>query len=222
MQNNTNIDLLKRSKALAKTIAFMVTIWVLGWIVFVWIVHNGSNSSGGKMPVYDADAVVILTGAQDRITQGLKLFAASNCKKLLISGVGEGVTLGDLTGSLNEVGNTQTRSNIILGTLATTTLTNAEEAKIFININKFKSMILVTSDYHMPRSQLIFRYMFAGDIDIKHHWVGSKFDKNFIAAMMDWTIFLEYNKSLATIVLIGYQQFLTQWDKAVQTIVAMF
>lgn len=99
-----------------------------------------------------ADAIVALTGGSARIDEALRLLADGHASRLLISGVNPSVTTGDLVGLVGTNLSAQLDCCVDLGREAIDTVSNATEAKQWANRNGFSSLIVVTSDYHMPRS----------------------------------------------------------------------
>ncbi|MEJ0010299.1 MAG: YdcF family protein [Alphaproteobacteria bacterium] len=104
---------------------------------------------------------------------------------LFISGVGAEVTLPQmLAAHATPAQRAQIKSRgatIVLGHLASTTETNAEEVAAFARERQLKSIRLITAHYHMPRSLLEFRSLlpqvtfvpdavFPGDAPREHWW----------------------------------------------------
>ncbi|MGI4800756.1 MAG: YdcF family protein [Janthinobacterium lividum] len=99
-----------------------------------------------------ADGIVVLTGGADRIETGLRLLAAGQAPRLLISGVGNGI---ELSGILRHVPidpallETQI---VTLGHAATNTVGNAAETAAWADRFGLHSIIVVTAGYHMARA----------------------------------------------------------------------
>ena len=114
-----------------------------------------------KPNIDKADVAVVLTGGYKRIETGIQLLSEKKIKKLLISGVTGCVTASDFEHLYDKYAvNTD---DVILGKIATDTISNATEAKLFIELNSLNDVIIITSDYHIPRVKLIF------DNTIKEH-----------------------------------------------------
>jgi uncharacterized SAM-binding protein YcdF (DUF218 family) len=101
-----------------------------------------------------ADAIVALTGGTwDRLTTGVRLLEEEKGERLLISGVNRVVTDEELLDEALEVDPELARCCIDLGRSAEDTLGNASETARWAREHRYTRLILVTDDYHMPRSQ---------------------------------------------------------------------
>lgn len=100
-----------------------------------------------------AQGIVALTGGSlERLSTGVRLLEDHKGQRLLISGVNTIVTDGELFAAL-EVDPELARCCIDLGRTAQDTIGNAAEAAAWAREHRYTSLILVTDDYHMPRSQ---------------------------------------------------------------------
>ncbi len=102
-----------------------------------------------------ADAVVALTGGSGkRIAVGVNLVASGTGERLLVSGVHPDVkmsVLADIAG-----GPLETYGCCVdIGYRAETTIGNAEETAAWAAEREYSRLIIVTSDYHLPRSMLV-------------------------------------------------------------------
>lgn len=102
-----------------------------------------------------ADAAIALTGGSgSRIAAGVELVSSGAVPQLLVSGVHPDVTMEDvaaLAGGAAEI----YECCVKLGRMAATTIGNAEEAAVWTKENGYESIVLVTSDYHVPRSLIL-------------------------------------------------------------------
>jgi uncharacterized SAM-binding protein YcdF (DUF218 family) len=134
-----------------------------GAIVALTIVYFGglwAYASGipreGPLDARATDAIVVLTGGQLRLREGLRLLAEGKARKLLVSGVNRGVELADLLRAARyDVGSVE--CCVELGYDADSTQGNAREAAAFAVRENFASLRLVTANYHMRRALLEFR-----------------------------------------------------------------
>jgi uncharacterized SAM-binding protein YcdF (DUF218 family) len=99
-----------------------------------------------------ADAIVVLTGGAARIDGALKLLAEDRAARLLISGVNPDVTAADLADLVEGDLRDKLACCVDLGRQALDTIGNAAETRAWADAYGFSSLIVVTSDYHMPRS----------------------------------------------------------------------
>ncbi len=100
-----------------------------------------------------AQAIVALTGGSlERLTTGVRLLEERKGERLLISGVNRIVTDQELLGEALNVNPDLANCCIDLGRTAEDTLGNAAETAAWARQHRYRSIILVTDDYHMPRS----------------------------------------------------------------------
>ncbi|MEZ5960408.1 MAG: YdcF family protein [Hyphomonadaceae bacterium] len=100
-----------------------------------------------------AQAIVALTGGSlQRLTTGVRLLEERKGERLLISGVNRIVTDDELYQALN-VDPAVGACCIDVGRSAEDTIGNASETAAWARQHRYTDIILVTDDYHMPRSQ---------------------------------------------------------------------
>jgi uncharacterized SAM-binding protein YcdF (DUF218 family) len=133
--------------------AFVVA--ALGFPVFVWSLPRASADPGY------ADGIVALTGGEGRLQAGIELLDQGKGQRLLISGVHEGTSRDQLFAA---VGQLSPRSSccIDLGRSAADTIGNAEETASWVGRHRYRSVIVVTASYHMPRSMMELRAVLPG------------------------------------------------------------
>lgn len=137
---------------LGMVFGFLAILWAIGfgWFAATVVTMKPQNIDE------TTDAIIVLTGGDLRINTGLDLLAAGKAKKLFISGVNNQVKTEDLM-SLWQGDPSTIECCITLGYKANTTGTNATESADWIRDNHVTSIRLVTSNYHMLRSSLLFR-----------------------------------------------------------------
>ena len=100
-----------------------------------------------------AQAIVALTGGSlERLTTGVRLLEERKGERLLISGVNRIVTDAELLDALNADA-ALGACCIDVGRSAEDTLGNASETAAWAREHRYTNIILVTDDYHMPRSR---------------------------------------------------------------------
>jgi uncharacterized SAM-binding protein YcdF (DUF218 family) len=120
---------------------------VAGFALFVGHVMNLTPPA--DMP--RADAVIVLTGGQDRLKPALKLLSVGAGEKLLISGVNLSTRKADLAEG-SGIDDATLACCVELDHKALDTIGNAQESARWMRENGYRSAILVTSNYHMPRA----------------------------------------------------------------------
>lgn len=133
-------------------------------IGFAWFVGEVVGMATPPSP-RTADAIIVLTGGHSRIEAAVDLLRTGKGKRLLISGVNPIADLDDLrraTGGERAL----FACCVDIDHDALDTIGNAEESAKWLVHNAFDSAILVTNNYHMPRSMLEMRRRLA-DADLQ-------------------------------------------------------
>ena len=104
------------------------------------------------------DGIVVMTGGQQRLNDGLKLLNDGKAEKMLISGVGEGVNRAVL---VQELALDDSQAELLfccveLDFTAGNTRGNAAAARNWASAKGMGSLRLVTASYHMPRVLVVF------------------------------------------------------------------
>jgi uncharacterized SAM-binding protein YcdF (DUF218 family) len=130
------------------------------------------------------DAIVVLTGGAKRLERGIDLLERGRAQRMLISGVERTVRPRELA-LRYRTEQALFDCCIDLGREAVDTRSNAEETAAWIERHKFKSVRLVTTDWHMPRARL----------EIGRTTDGLSVVADAIQSSPSFrTLFLEYNK----------------------------
>lgn len=145
------------TRRLLHFLLLLAVIWLGGFLAFAAAIPGSVRDA--ERPV---DAIVVLTGGGVRLSEGFALLDRGLAKKMLISGVAAGVEMPALLQTLGSAPQpTQAVLDccVTLGYDALSTEGNARESYRWLTGNGFKSVRLVTANYHMNRSLLEFRRM---------------------------------------------------------------
>ena len=129
-------------------IAIIAVIWLVGLFAF-------ADRVRGYTPAADperADAIVALTGpSAERVNAAIRLLEQDKGQRVLISGVNREVRRQELR-ALTPGSNKLFNCCVDLGFEAEDTIGNAQEIAAWADAKGYDSVIVVTSDYHMPRA----------------------------------------------------------------------
>lgn len=170
-----------------KTLKFILLVFIFYCLLFIGFVIYIYNQ---QIPIFFKKdyVVIILTGDKNRIKAGISLAHRVNSKYVLISGVHTRTCLKDIS-KCQLKGVWTDDLDISVGYSAKNTVGNINESLCWCEKNNFKNIIIVTSDYHIPRVYLEF-LSFKKDKDILFYAVKSeKFNEVFI-----YKCFREFNK----------------------------
>jgi uncharacterized SAM-binding protein YcdF (DUF218 family) len=128
-----------------RAVAFLMLLYVLGYAFFVVALPQPAGDQR-------TDAVVVLTGGAGRIERGLDTLRRRLSGRMLISGVQRTVKPHELA-LTHKVDVGLFDCCIDLGREAIDTRSNADEVARWMERRRFRSMRLITTDWHMPRAQ---------------------------------------------------------------------
>ena len=149
------------ARRLASGAGFAVLVWSIG---LLWFAFSLPDSVAD--PDFKTGAIVVLTGGSGRLGEGLALLAAGRAEKLFVSGVYRGVDVKRLLAVFKDRP-AGLESRVSIGN-AIDTIENAAETAVWVAAGGYKSLRLVTSDYHMARSLLEFRHIMPGITLVPH------------------------------------------------------
>ena len=138
-------------RALLLVMLVAVLAWGAGLAAFA---DRVARSTPASRPTVPSDGVVALTGGSSlRIEAAEGLLQAGLAQRLLISGVNPEATRGEVR---EAVGGRRRLFDccVDLGFQAENTVGNARETADWANYHRYRSLIVVTADYHMPRALL--------------------------------------------------------------------
>jgi len=149
-------------RLLFRTAFIACLLLVVGFVAFAVSVKSSDQADGSK-----ADGIVALTGGKARIGEAVRLLAKGNAKRMLITGVNPATTKEQLVPLVPE-GGELFGCCIDLGREAEDTTGNAVETREWADTHGYKSLIVVTSSYHMPRTLLELRHVMPHLLLIPH------------------------------------------------------
>jgi uncharacterized SAM-binding protein YcdF (DUF218 family) len=160
--------------------ALVLLFYALGFVLF------GVTLAKPAEPAR-TDAIVVLTGGSGRIERGIAMMKQRQARRMLIAGADPSVTRADLAERLGPGTLKTLRCCVDLGSESVDTRSNAEEARRWVEAHGYRSLRLVTSDWHMRRSAYEF-HQDLPDLTIIEDAVQTRPSL--------FTLFLEYNKYL--------------------------
>ena len=125
---------------------FALVLLFIGFVVFA----NGIERER-QSPVQTADGIAVLTGGSARIDHAMKLLAEGKAKRVLITGVNRTTTTEELKQLANH-GDEYFTCCVDIDKEARNTIDNATETSQWVALHRYGSIIVVTSNYHMPRA----------------------------------------------------------------------
>jgi uncharacterized SAM-binding protein YcdF (DUF218 family) len=144
-----------------------------------------------------ADAIIVLTGGQARLDAAIGLLKSGKGERLLISGVHPQTSSRTLEAATG--GDRALFSCCVdIDRAALDTIGNAEESAKWVRTHAYERVILVTNNYHMPRSLLeMGRLLDREELD-PYPVVNSKLDNGgwIVRPEALRVLFTEYNKYL--------------------------
>ncbi|MBY0613360.1 MAG: YdcF family protein [Beijerinckiaceae bacterium] len=146
-------------------IGFALTLCVglaAGFASFVSKLEEERPASGDR-----ADGIVALTGGSERISDAVDLLADGRAQRLLISGVNRSTSPERLASTLPQHRDLFDCC-IDMDYQARNTVGNAVETKRWAESRKVRSLIVVTSSYHMPRAMLELQRAMP-EVDLRPH-----------------------------------------------------
>jgi uncharacterized SAM-binding protein YcdF (DUF218 family) len=132
--------------ALVGALAVLFVAIAIGFVGFLSQLRGAETK-----PARHADGIVVLTGGSSRVSDAMELLADGYGKRLLISGVHPTNAVSDISRSLSD-NQEYLRCCVDLDRSAVNTRSNAAETRRWAHDRGFKSLIVVTSNYHMPRA----------------------------------------------------------------------
>ena len=151
-------------RSIFKTICIVLISSILTYFLIGLIEYKDKILSNITYISKKSSNIVILTGGTNRIKDGLKIvnkFEKSSIfnSKILVSGTGKGFTKKSLEKNINfDFDFNLIECCIELDSISINTYSNAIETLKWAERNNISEFILITSNYHMPRAFLEFKY----------------------------------------------------------------
>jgi uncharacterized SAM-binding protein YcdF (DUF218 family) len=160
-----------RRRLRATAVAVLAAIFTAAAIGFVGFLSQLRGIE--TRPERQADGIVVLTGGSSRVSDAMELLAAGYGKRLLISGVRPTNAASDISRSLPD-SHSWLACCVDLDRSAVNTRSNAAETRRWAHERGFKSLIVVTSNYHMPRATVELSHAMPDIVLIPFAVVGDK------------------------------------------------
>ncbi len=165
---------------IARFTSLLLLLYALGFVLFAVTLGRPAKADEPK-----TDAAVVLTGGSGRIERAIDIMRDGKARRLLVAGADPLVTKADLARRLG--GSERVlRCCVDLGSESVDTRSNAEEAQRWLKKNGYRSLRLITSDWHMRRAGYEFRKVLGSEYELVIDAVRT--EPKFL------TLFGEYNK----------------------------
>lgn len=166
-----------------RLVAVVALVWLLGFAWFAAALPQPAPATK------KTDVIVVPTGGPGRIERGLAMLRARSAGKLFVSGVDHEVRPREFAAQY-KVTPTEMDCCVVLGFAALDTRGNALETANWIRDSHFRSLRLVTSDWHMRRSAGELEQVLPAGVRVVEDAVPSQPSLEML--------FLEYHKLLAS------------------------
>lgn len=150
-----------RKKNRVRLAAIALVLLLAAGAAIPHLLARGEAPSSGEA----ADAILVLVGGENRIPEGFRAWKEGKGKELFILGAGREATLSSILPAGTEVSPAELLRIHIEG-WSENTLENAFSAKSAVVSRGYREVILVTSDYHVPRAYLALRKVLPPGVSI--------------------------------------------------------
>lgn len=132
-------------RLLFDVLLLFVVLLLIGFLLFIDSLERATVSPP------EAEAISVLTGGADRVGAALHLLAEGKGKRLLVSGVYAKTTKKELE-KIAGGDSKYLECCVDLDHEAQNTIDNASQTSAWALAHHYRSVIIVTSNYHMPRA----------------------------------------------------------------------
>jgi uncharacterized SAM-binding protein YcdF (DUF218 family) len=131
---------------ISRLLSFLLLLYLLGYALFVVLLPQPADNRR-------TDAIVVLTGGPGRMAHGLDLLGRRRADRMLASGVERFVRPQELAAEY-DVSLALFDCCVDLGRESIDTRSNATETARWLARHRFRTVRLITNDWHMPRARL--------------------------------------------------------------------
>ena len=150
--------------------AFLSLLMLALLIVTALFVDFTYKTFSARPRQVQADAIVVLAGGKGRVEEGVRLFRERRASWLFLVGVDPAVRKSDL---YRPKPGDPSADNVVLEKMSRNTLENAIYGRDILAEHKVRSVLLITSRYHLKRSAILFRNALAPDVALYPYPVDS-------------------------------------------------
>lgn len=143
--------------------AFITLMVILVAAVAVLFIDFTYKTFSYRQSAVKADAIVVLAGGKGRVDEGVRLYREGRAAYLFLIGVDPSVRKSDL---YRPQAGDPSPDGVILERASRNTLENSIFGRDVIMRHRVKSVLLITSRYHMKRSAILFRNALPRDLTI--------------------------------------------------------
>lgn len=129
-----------------RIVSALALSWLIGFVLFVGLLPRPAGDR-------KTDGIIVLTGGSHRIERGIALLEAGKARRMLVSGVNMSVRPREFIGEFRVPPRLFTCC-VDLGQEAVDTRSNGAESADWVKRRRYKTIRLVTTDWHMRRARL--------------------------------------------------------------------
>jgi uncharacterized SAM-binding protein YcdF (DUF218 family) len=177
---------------------------------FVWFLSQIKSEE--ERPTVRADGIVVLTGGSSRVADAIDLLSNGYGRRLLISGVHWTNGRADIAKSLQD--SSLLNCCVDLDRSAVNTRSNATETRRWARDRKLRSLIVVTSNYHMPRALVELSHAMPDVTLVAYPVIGDKWNEEpwWTSGAAARLLASEYLKYLTACVRVQFDRFIKPRD----------
>lgn len=145
-------------------------VFLVGFVLFVQKLARIEPQAAPQ-----ADGIVALTGGSERIADAMGLLSKGHARRVLITGVNEKTSREEIARQQPEL-KPLFSCCVDLDYRALNTIGNAWQTREWVQQQGFRSLLVVTASYHMPRSLAELRHVMPGVDLVPHPVVPERLD----------------------------------------------